>query len=85
MKTKQYFNHPKQKESFIANNRFRFARFQDPRDLKWYAFVESKADEFNFFSGPFKRKYSATDQIKTWMSEESIILKTYLGMEHYEK
>ena len=72
MKTIQYKNHAKQKESFIENESFQFSRFQDPMDSKWYAFVESKVDNFFIFSGPFKKKMTATNQVKTWMNDESI-------------
>ena len=69
MKTIQYKNHAKQKESFIENESSRFASFQDPRDLKWYAFVETKSDGLYIFSGPHKKKKYATDQIRRWMTE----------------
>ena len=69
METIQYKNHPKQKESFIENESSRFASFQDPRDLKWYAFVETKSDGFYLFSRLHKKKKYATDQIRRWMTE----------------
>tara|TARA_R100000808_G_scaffold22281_1_gene48410 strand:- start:1084 stop:1377 length:294 start_codon:yes stop_codon:yes gene_type:complete len=70
MKTIQYKNHAKQKESFFENKSFKFSRFQDPRDKKWYAFVESKDDEFYMFNGPFKKKMTATAQIIQWRGIE---------------
>ena len=72
MQTIQYKNHPRQKESFIENERLRLARFQDPRDMKWYAFVETKDDGFHMFSGPHRRKISATEQVRIWMSDDTI-------------
>ena len=72
MQTIQYKNHPRQKESFIENERLRLARFQDPRDMKWCAFVETKADGFYIFSGPYRKKMSATNQVRIWMSDDSI-------------
>jgi len=70
MKRKEYNNHPRQKETFSEDGIFKYSRFQDPRDNKWYAYVEAKDhdDEFHIFSGPFTLKYSATDQINTWIS-----------------
>ena len=73
MKTIQYQNHPKQKESFIENEKIRLSRFQDPRDMRWYAFVEVKSDGFYLFSGPWKQKYKATDQIRTWYGDDDLI------------
>ena len=70
MKTIQYQNQAKQKESFFENKSFKFSRFQDPRDKKWYAFVESKDDEFYMFNGPFKKKMTATAQIIEWRGIE---------------
>ena len=72
MKTIQYKNHAKQKESFTENENFRFSRFQDPRDNRWYAYAESKTDSFYCFSGPWKRKYKATDQLKTWTGNDDL-------------
>ena len=72
MQTIQYKNHPRQKESFIENERLRLARFQDPRDMKWYAFVETKDDGFYMFSGPHRRKISATEQVRIWMRDDTI-------------
>lgn len=72
MKTIQYHNHAKQKETFIENEIQKFSRFQDPRDGKWYAFVETKADGFYMFSGPHRKKMSATDQIKIWMGDDNL-------------
>tara|TARA_R100001443_G_scaffold31664_1_gene45802 strand:+ start:10294 stop:10554 length:261 start_codon:yes stop_codon:yes gene_type:complete len=73
METIQYQNHPRQKESFIENERVRLSRFQDPRDGKWYAFVETKSDEFHLFSGPWKQKYKATEQIRIWYGDDDLI------------
>tara|TARA_R100001443_G_scaffold110250_1_gene122090 strand:- start:271 stop:531 length:261 start_codon:yes stop_codon:yes gene_type:complete len=73
METIQYKNHPKQKESFVENEGSRFSRFQDPRDGKWYAFVEGKSDGFHIFSGPWKSKYKATDQIRIWYGNDDLI------------
>jgi len=72
MKRKEYNNHPRQKETFSEDKNFKYSRFQDPRDNKWYAYVEEKdgsqVSAFYIFSGPFKLKYSATDQVNTWFS-----------------
>jgi len=68
----QYKNHAKQKEAFTENERFRFSRFQDPRDNCWYAYAESKTDSFYCFNGPWKRKYKATDQLATWTGIDNL-------------
>ena len=72
MRTKQYQNHPRQKEAFVETESLRFSRFQDPRDGEWYAFVEDKSDDFYIFSGPWKRKYKATEQIQIWVGDDDL-------------
>jgi hypothetical protein len=69
MNTVQYSNAVKIKEEFFENGLFKFSRFQDPRDQKWYAYVEQKdkGKPFYMFSGPFKLKRKATEQIDTWI------------------
>jgi len=86
METNQYKNHPRQKESFTEDENFSYSRFQDPRDNCWYAYVESKdtSDDSNdpdwsedgifyIFSGPWKSKYKATDQIRIWHGDDDLI------------
>tara|TARA_A100001037_G_C14978647_1_gene557042 strand:- start:420 stop:677 length:258 start_codon:yes stop_codon:yes gene_type:complete len=62
-------NANKVKETFFENAFCKFCRFQDPVDKKWWAFVERKPNAdgpFSIFSGPWKLKRQATEQIETW-------------------
>jgi len=68
----QYKNHAKQKEAFTENEDFRFSRFQDPRDHRWYAYAEDKKTDFYLFSGPWKRKFKATAQIEIWTGIDNL-------------
>ena len=68
---RRYQKIEKQKESLIETEGYRFSRFQDA--YGWRAYVESKDDgDFYLLAGPWKRKYSATNQIRSWTNDESL-------------
>ncbi len=64
-----------EKLTTVENEKFRFSRFQDA--YGWRALVQNKKwdewdEDFYILAGPFKTKFRATDQIKTWMCDESL-------------
>ena len=55
----------REKESIWENENYFYSRFQD--DYGWRAYIEDKKSDFYILSGPWKRKYKATNQIDLWM------------------
>ena len=74
MKNKYYIQnktkHNFRKEAILQNeDDFQFSRYQN--DDGWWAYVESKTDDFYIFSGPWKLKRQATNQIRIWIQDDN--------------